>query len=67
MGWFHPVEWSKLIKKYNGKLGFCRPQTHPITTHVFPNLNKIDMVRLPVIPGEKTHSWGNIAVKKLVY
>jgi hypothetical protein len=46
------------------KLGFCRPQKLPITTHLFPNSNIIDMVRLPLISGEKTHSWGKIAVKK---
>jgi hypothetical protein len=49
------------------KLGVCRPQKHPITTHLFPNSNIIDMVRLPLISGEKTHSWGRITIKKLVY
>jgi hypothetical protein len=46
------------------KLGVCRPQKHPITTHLFPNSNIIDTVRLPLISGEKTHSWGKIAVQK---
>ena len=46
------------------KLGVCRPQKHTITTHLVPNSNIIDTVRLPLISGEKTHSWGKIAVKK---
>ena len=46
------------------KLGVCRPQKPPITTYLFPNSNIIDTVRLPLISGEKTHSWGKIAVKK---
>jgi hypothetical protein len=58
VGWFHPVEWSKLM----GKLGVFRPEKHPITTHLFPYSNIIDTVRLPLISGEKTHSWGKIAV-----
>ncbi len=46
------------------KLGVCRPQKHPISTHLFPYSNIVDTVRLPLISGEKTHSWGKIAVKK---
>jgi hypothetical protein len=46
------------------KLGVCRPQKHPITTHIFPNSNIIDTIRLPLISGKKTYSWGKIAVKK---
>ncbi len=41
-----------------------RLQKHPITIHLFSNSNVIDTVRLPLISGEKTHSWGKIAVKK---
>jgi hypothetical protein len=43
------------------KLGVCRPQKHPITTHLFPYSNIVDTVRLPLISGKKTHSWGKIA------
>ena len=46
------------------KLGVCRPQKPPITTYLFPNSNIIDTVRLPLMSGEKTNSWGKIAVKK---
>jgi hypothetical protein len=46
------------------KLGFCTPQKPPITTYLFHNSNIIDTVSLPLISGEKTHSWGKIAVKK---
>jgi len=46
------------------KLGVCRPQKHTITTHLVPNSNIIDTVRLPLISGEKTLSWGKIAFKK---
>ena len=46
------------------KLGVCRPQIPPIKTYLFPNSNIIDTVRLPLISGEKTHSWGKIAVEK---
>jgi hypothetical protein len=46
------------------KLGVCRPQKHPITTHLFFNSNIIETVKLPLISGEKTHFWGKIAVKK---
>ena len=46
------------------KFGVCRPKKHQITTHLFPYANIIDTVRLPLILGEKTHSWGKIAVKK---
>ena len=61
VGWFHPVEWSKFKMV---KLGVCRPQNPPITTYLFPNSNIIDTVRLPLISGENTHSWGKITVKK---
>ena len=46
------------------KLEVFRRQKHLITTHLFPNSNIIDTVRLPLISGEKTHSWGKITVKK---
>ncbi len=46
------------------KLGVCRPQKPPIKTYLFPNSNIIDTVRLPLISGEKTHSWGKITVEK---
>jgi hypothetical protein len=46
------------------KLGVCRPQKHPITTHLFPYSNIVDTVRLPLMSGEKTHSCGKIVVKK---
>ncbi len=46
------------LKNKTVKLGVCRPQKHPITTHLFPNSKIIDTVRLLLISGEKTHSWG---------
>ena len=46
------------------KLGVCRPQKSPINTFLFSNSNIIDTVRLPLMSGEKTHSWGKITVKK---
>jgi hypothetical protein len=46
------------------KLGVFKPKKNPITTYLFPNSNIIDTVRLPLMSGEKTHSWGKIAVKK---
>ena len=49
------------------KLEVCRPQKPSIATYLFPNSNIIDTVRLPLISGEKTHSWGKITVEKLVY
>ena len=35
-----------------------------IKTYLFLNSNIIDTVRLPLISGEKTHSWGKITVEK---
>jgi hypothetical protein len=59
-----PGGMFKINKKNKAvKLGVCRPQKHPITTNLFPNSNIIETVRLPPIPGKKTHSWGKIAVK----
>jgi hypothetical protein len=46
------------------KLGVFRPQKHQITTHLFPYSNIENTVRIPLISGEKTHSWGKIAAKK---
>ena len=46
------------------KLGVFKPKKNPITTYLFPNSNIIDTVRLPLISGEKTHSWGKITVEK---
>jgi hypothetical protein len=46
------------------KVGVCRPQKTPITTYLFPNSNIKDTVRLSLISGEKTYSWGKIVVKK---
>jgi hypothetical protein len=46
------------------KIGVCRPKKTPIKTYLSPNSNIIDTVRLPLISGENTHSWGKITVEK---
>ena len=63
-----PGGMFKINKKNKAvKLGVCRPQKHPITTHLFANSNIIDTVRLPLISGEKTHFGVKLRFKKLVY
>ena len=44
------------------KLGVCRPQKNQLKPIYFPIriLQFIDTVRLPLISGKKTHSWGKI-------
>jgi hypothetical protein len=48
------VNWLKLPLAKNAPVS--------PTTYLFPISNIIDTVRLPLMSGEKTHSWGKIAV-----
>jgi hypothetical protein len=53
-GWVGFTRWNgqNLLKNKMVKLGVCRPQKHPITTHLFSDSNIIDTVRLCLFFGE---------------